>query len=215
MTDIITMPEGLYYFGGLRFNLISINASAGGSSFNPFTRSDGPSAEFWQIAASFGSMQDEQMDELQRFILRLRGGKVLARIYDCSRSTPGRDQQPMGAGGMGPVVNIDADATAGSETITLRSLLPNQPTALKALDHLGIGENLYTVADPAPSDAGGLSTIAIRPPLRAGVAAGDPVNLVKPTGLFRLTEGQDSFGIRPYMRSDEVTLSFIEEPMFG
>lgn len=215
MTDIITMGETLYVFSSTRFNLVTVNTVSGGSPFNPFARSDGPSYECWQTDLTFRARKADDLDELRRFIMKLRGGKVLARIYDHSRTALNGMTQPRGAGGSTSTINVQAAAVAGAESITVKNLTPSQAVALKALDHLGIGENLYAVEDSSPSDAGGLSTVTIRPPLRMGIAVDDPVNLVKPTGLFRLTAGGTDVAIHARAQiSEGVTLSFIEEPEF-
>src|SRR5690606_28843127 len=115
----------------------------------------------------------------------------LVRLYDMQMIAHVMGSQPRGAGGAGPVVNVAADAAAGDETLVLKSLLPDQPVALMYSDQIGVGENLYPVLDSCPSDSAGEATVSLGIPLRQGAAAGDPVNLVKPTGLFRLTGGGD------------------------
>lgn len=216
MTEYTTMPESLYAFSTTRFNLITVNTSSQASPFNPFSRSDGPSYECWQAELTFKPRKGDDLDDLIQFIMRLRGGKALARIYDRSRTAVQNRTQPRGAGGAGPVVNAAADAEAGDETITIGSLLASQAVALKAIDHLGIGENLHAVLNSGASDSGGEGTFTIRPPLRQGVAEGDPISLVKPTGLFRLTGGGDAITLHGVTQiSQDVTLSFIEEPEFG
>lgn len=213
MTEYITMPESLYVFSSTRFNLTSFNSVAQASPFNPSSRSDGPSYECWQAELTFKPRKGDDLDDLIQFILRLRGSKALARLYDRSRTAVQGRTQPRGAGGSGPVVNAAANAEAGDETIVIGNLLASQAVALKAIDHLGIGENLYTVLNSGASDAGGEGSFAIRPPLRQGVAEGDPISLVKPTGLFRLTGGGDAVALHGVSQiSQDVTLSFIEEP---
>jgi hypothetical protein len=214
MPDIITMPERLYFFSSSRFNLVTVNTVAAASQFVPFSRVDGPSAEFWQAELSFKPRRGEDIDDLIQFIMKLKGGKVLARIYDPYRVARDGLTQPRGAGGSGPVVNIAADAAEGAETITLKNLRPSEAVALKAVDHLGIGENLHAVLNSNGSDANGEATVTIRPVLRKGVAEDDPVNLLKPTALFRLTGGDADLSQHglAHVYSDPVTLSFMEEP---
>lgn len=217
MTDIITMPESLYRFTQSRFNIATANTVSGASNFNPFTTVNGPSAEFWQAELSLKPRQGEDIDDLMQFILRLKGGRVLARIYDHFR-TAGRDRptQPMGAGGASTTVNVAADAAAGAEQITIKNLLPSQAVALKAMDHIGIGENLHVILNSGPSDSLGEGTFDIRPPLRKGVAEDDPINLLKPTALMLLTGGETDLTQRGmgHDYSQPITLTFIEAPDF-
>lgn len=215
MPDIITMPAALYSIAASRFNLVSYNQISPASSFNPISRISGGSTELWQADLTFTTMKGDDLDELRRFCIKLRGGKVLARFYDKSRAAFGSVAQPRGAGASGPTVNLNADAAAGAEWITLRGLTASQAVSLKAMDMLGLGENLHVAIDAVASDSGGLATVSIRPPLRMGAADGDPVNLVTPTALFRLVSGDDQLSVLPGDRSEMLTLSFIEEPMFS
>jgi len=215
MTDIITMPDELYRNTLVRFNPTHLNASAQASAFNPFGRTDGPSAVFWQVEMTFQISDPDTYLKFRRFVMKLKGGKVLARIYDLQMTTAVYDTQPRGAGGSGPVVNIDAAGATGDETVTLRNLIPSQSVALMFGDQIGIGENLYPVLDSVASDAGGLATVTLGIPLRMGVAEGDPVNLVKPTGLFRLVAGGDQLAMSTEHIGQAFALSFIEEPEFA
>lgn len=215
MTDIITLPDQLYSFAELRFNLVTANTSSGPSSFNPVTSMNGPSAEYWQVGATFNPMQGDDLDELERFISACRGGKVLIRIYDKRRVAFGSRTQPQGAGGAGPVINVAADVAAGDESATLKNLTPDQLVALKAMDQFQVGNNLYRVQDTGPSDGAGEGTFSFRPAARHGFAVDDAVTLVKPAGLFRLTGGETDFGVGRSLISTPLTLSFQEVPDFA
>lgn len=214
MTEIITMPEALYRTTSIRFNPTYVNSVSQGSSFNPFARSDGPSAVFWQVDLSFATSDKATFLLFRRFVMKLRGGKRLARIYDGSMVSDLQGSQPLGSGGVTSTVNINADAAAGAEEVTLNGLVASQATAFKAGDQIGIGENLHVIEDDAPSDSSGIATVSIQPPLRLGAAYGDPVNLVKPTGLFRLTSGADQLTFDLNQLGQAFSLSFIEEPDF-
>lgn len=215
MTDIITMPDELYRNTLVRFNPMHVNAASGGSAFNPFNRSEGPSAVFWQVDMTFSPMSPETYIAFRRFVWKLRGGKVLARLYDPTMLAEVEGTQPRGAGALTSTINIKTDALGGSETIVLKNLIVSQAASLKFGDMLGIGENLYVVEDSVPSDSNGWSSVNIQPPLRLGVVEGDPVNLVKPTGLFRLTAGGDQLGMTLDHIGQAFSLSFIEEPQFA
>jgi hypothetical protein len=215
MVDVITMPESLYVFGSARFNLVTVNTSTDPNAFAPMARVGGPSVAFWRAELNFRPREGRtDIDELMGFVLRLKGGRVLARIHDPFRVARAGETQPRGAGGTGPVVNVAADAAAGAETITLGGLVASQASSLMLMDQLGIGENLHAVIGPGPSDGDGEGTFSIWPPLRKGVAEGDPVTLVAPTARFRLIKGGEDltqFG-RGHTYAEAVSLSFVEEP---
>lgn len=215
MPDIITMPEALYSFAELRFNLVTMNTSSGPSSFNPVTSVTGPSAEYWQVDAVMNPMKGDDLDELERFISACRGGKVLVRLFDKRRTAFGGRTQPQGAGGGGPVINVAADVAAGAESVTFKNLTPSQAVALKTMDQFQVGNNLYRVQDSGPSDSGGEGTFSFRPTARHGFATDDPVTLVQPMGLFRLTSGEAEFGVGRSMISSPLSLSFQEVPDFS
>jgi len=215
MPDIITMPDELYGFTQTKFNVVTLNTTSGPSSFNPILAINGPQAQFWALDLTFTLRDADDADALARFFLKLKGGKVLARIYDLARVARSGVTQPRGAGGAGPVVNIAADALAGADTIVLKNLLPSQAVALRYQDHLGIGENLYPIEDSTPSDSSGEASVKLGIPLWIGVAEGDAVNLVKPTGLFRVTQGDADLTRGDFYRSLPLTASFMQMPDFG
>jgi hypothetical protein len=214
MVDIITMPDSLYMLSSQKFTVATLNTTSGPSSVNPLIRVDGPSAQIWQVEMTFVPRQEDDLDELHRFVMRLKGGKVLARLYDASRQARTGRTQPRGAGGATSTVNVLTDAVAGSETIQLKNLLPGQAKALASIDHLGIGENLHAIVVPGPSDGSGQGGFTIWPPLRKGVAVNDPVNLVLPTGLFQLTGGSTDLTVGGGGISQPLTLTFVESPDF-
>lgn len=215
MTDIITMPDELYRSTSIRFNPMFINSVSPATPFNQSSKITGPSDQRWQVDMTMQISDLATFALFRRFVVKLRGGKVLARIYDLQMTTHFQTSQPVGSGASTSSVNLNADAAANAETITLRGLTASQSVALSAMDQLGIGENLHAVEDSVASDSGGLATVSIWPPLRVGVADGDAVNLVKPTGLFRLVAGGDQLGTNIDRLGDAFTLGFIEEPMFS
>ncbi|CAN7585935.1 hypothetical protein LJR016_004321 [Devosia sp. LjRoot16] len=216
MPDIITMPDALYAFSELAFNLVTVNTASGPSAFNPIASVNGPSAEYWEVEMTFVPLTGDDLDEMERFISANRGGKVLVRIYDKRRAAFGGRSQPRGAGGAGPVINVAADVAGGAETVTFKNLTPSRAVALKAMDQFRVGENLYRIQDSGASDVGGEGTFSFRPAARHGWAEDDPVALVLPTGLFRMVGGETGFGIgnSPRLISRPLTLNFREDPDF-
>lgn len=209
------MPDELYRTTMIRFNPIFVHTVSPATPFNQTMKTTGPSDQRWQVDMLMQISNPATYALMRRFIVKQRGGKVLTRIYDLQMTTAFQTSQPVGAGAATSSVNLNADAAAGAETVTLRGLTASQSVSLSAMDQLGIGENLYAVEDSAASDSGGLATVNIWPPLRMGAADGDPVNLVKPTGLFKLVSGGDQLGSGLDKLGDAFSLSFIEEPMFS
>lgn len=210
---IYTFPDALWQLTSLTFTLKPLSASSPQSAFNPFMFTDGPTSEFWQVQGTIAFVEgyDGQAEADARavsaLLRKLRGRRNKIRLFDRSRRL-------RGAGAVGPVINIEVDAPAGATTITVNGLFPNQAAALAADDVIGIGENLHAVSDDAPSDATGKATLSILAPLRQGVAFGDPVNLLYPTGLFQLIGGAEGQTfVSPY-RSLELQLQFMEDPDF-
>lgn len=213
MTEIITMPEALYAISSLRFNPLFLNSESPPSPFNPNVSISGPSAVYWQIEMVINSLEGyaasaNDLANMRRFLMKLRGGKVLARIYDMSRPTP------RGAGGVSTTVNVKTGGAAGAESFTLKNLVVSQSPSLQYGDFFGLGENLHMIEDSADSDVNGEATVYFSPPARKAFAAGDAVQLSKPTGLFRISGGLQDLTMLPPLRTSELTLSFIEEPDF-
>lgn len=215
MPTIVTMPEELYRVALAKFNPMYMNTSSGPSNFNPVQTINGPTAVFWQPELTFTISDKDTFLLYRRFVMKLRGNKNLARISDPTMWAAVFGSQPRGSGGAGPTVNIADAADAGDESITLKNLLTSQATALKSGDMLGIGENLYVVEDDCSSDSGGEATVLIQPPLRFGVAVDDAVNLVKPTGLFRLVSGGQDLAMDFNRVGQAFTLVFQEVPDFS
>ena len=211
---IVTMPDELYRVVLAKFNPGYFNTSSGPSNFNPVVSINGPSAVFWQPEFTFAISDKDTYLLYRRFVMKMRGSKNLARLYDPTMTTDVFDTQPRGSGGSTATVNIAANADAGDETITLKNLVASQATAFKAGDMLGIGENLYIVEDDCSSDSGGEATISIQPALRFGVAVDDAVNTVKPTGLFRLISGAQDLSMSLDQVGQAFTLVFQEVPDF-
>lgn len=213
MTEIITLPASLYKLSGTQFNPLFINSETPAGPFNPLARIGGPSAVLWQLELSFIRFKgrvatEDDLATMRRFLMKLRGGRNLARIYDHFRPTP------RGAGGLSTTVNVKTAGSAGAESITLKNLKVSQSPVFRAGDMFGLGENLHMIEDDANSDANGEATVYFNPPARKGFAANDAVNLEKPTGLFRLTGGDMDLTTLSTNRSMPLRLSFIEEPDF-
>lgn len=210
---IITMPDELMSFSELRFNLVTVNVLTAQSPFNPLPRVSGPSAEYWQVDMVLTPLRGDDFDAAERFLSNCRGGRNQVRIYDRRRVAGNGRTQPQGAGGATSTINVAAAVAAGAETATLKNLTTSQAIALKAMDQFQVGNNLYRMQDSAASDSGGQATVSFRPAARHAWAVDDPVNLVKPAGLFRLIAGDLDFGVGSGpLISRPLSLSFREDP---
>lgn len=214
MPDIITMPEALYRTSQAKFNPVYVNTASGPSGFNPISSVNGPTAVFWQPEFTFAISDPDTYLLYRRFVMKLRGGKVLCRLSDPTMWAEIFGSQPRGSGGATATVNVLSTGSAGDETVALQNLVASQATAFKSGDMLGIGENLYVVEDDVASNSSGEATVAIQPPLRFGVAEDDPVNTYRPTGLFRLISGAQDLTLTLDRVGASFTLVFQEVPDF-
>jgi hypothetical protein len=207
LITIFTFPSSLWHIASLGFTLQALSTSSPQSAFNPFMFTDGPTSEFWQVNATLVPQQADDWREVSALLRKLRGRRNKVRLYDPSRTL-------RGAGAVGPTINIETAAIAGATSIEVNGLIASQAVALAADDLIGIGENLFAVTDDAPSDAAGKATVSILAPLRQGVAFGDAVNLLYPTGLFQLVGGADAAVVVPGDIRQPITLQFVEDPDF-
>jgi len=109
MPDIITMPDELYRVVLAKFNPSYLNASSGPGNFNPVATINGPSAVFWQPEFTFAISDKDTFLLYRRFVMKLRGGKVLCRLSDPTMWAEVFGTQPRGSGGSGPVDAPDAN----------------------------------------------------------------------------------------------------------
>lgn len=209
---IVTMPEALYRTSAARFNPVYLNVQSGPGAFNPQAAITGPGGVFWQPEFTIAPQTPDDYILYRRFVMKLRGGRNLARLYDPTMTAEVMGDQPRGSGGASSTVNVQAAAVAGAETVTLKNLVVSQATAFKSGDMIGIGENLYMIEDDAASDSSGYATVSIQPPLRLGVAVDDAVTTVKPTGLFRLISGGQDLALDVNRVGASFTLVFQEVP---
>lgn len=214
MPTIITMPDALYRTVRARFNPTYLNQMSGPGAFNPIPAIDGSSNVYWQAELSFTVSNLATFLLFRRFVMKMRGGKVLCRIYDPTMTAEMQSSQPRGVGGVTTTVNVAANAVAGAYSVTLKNLEPSETGVFLAGDMIGIGENLFVIEDDANSDGDGEATVALGVPLRHGVAIDDPVTTVKPTGLFRIVSGGQDLGVGIDRVGEQFTLAFMEVPDF-
>lgn len=202
---IYTYPTSLMSLTKARFALRSLTAHSPQSAFNNQSFTSGPISEFWVVSLTVWAKTRNDLRDLRSLLFRLRGGRNPVRLFDLT-SHPMR-----GAGGLSPTLNIAAAAVAGAESIEIKGLTPSQAVAIAADDKIGIGENLYSVMSDSGSDASGHCTVELLPALRLAVAEDDPVNTLRPTGLFRLMS-QPEMDVIPGEMIDPIQLEFMEDP---
>ncbi|MFA5897929.1 MAG: hypothetical protein WC829_02330 [Hyphomicrobium sp.] len=202
---ILTFSEDLLAVSQVDFSLVSLTAHSPQSALNQFSITDGPVTEFWQATMTIVPRTEANWRALRALLFRARSGQNVFRVHDPSSASY------RGAGASSPTVNIAVSAVAGDETVTLKNLTASQAISLAADDKIGIGENLYSVMADSGSNVSGQTSVSILPALRLGVAVDDAVNLVKPTGLFRLMS-KPSVVIVPGMISQPVQLELMEDP---
>lgn len=210
---ILTPPSTFCGPLSTTFMLSALPTTSPVSSFNQRQTVSGPLSEFWRAqvvlhGAGVGMPDAPGWRDTAAFIQSLRGGENRVRLFD-ARRYPSR-----GAGGVLPTIAFAATALAGATTITVKGLIASQLVALANDDHFSVGENLYTVIGNAGSDGSGEATVTFLPPLRAGAAVNDSINLYKPTGAFRLVGGFMDMAVPHYRRTQPLTLEFFEDPEF-
>lgn len=144
--------------------------------------------------------------EWSAFIAALRGQAGTFLMGDPSRAVP------RGAAGASASLSVVA-ATAGAGTVVLGGFTPSQAGALLAGDHFqigtGAGARLHMVVADAGSNGAGQALVEIEPPLRAAHAAGTPVSLNAPRGVWRLAVNDLGWEAEPAL-TPALTLPCVE-----
>jgi hypothetical protein len=119
------------------------------------------------------------------FLVRLRGAS--GRFYLGDFGHPDN----LGTCPGTPVVN-GADQTGN--TLATSGWTASQSGILLAGDYIQIGDKLKMVVIDADSDADGLATLTIEPPIEAGDAPADAASIVtsSPMGVFRLIDDEQA-----------------------
>jgi hypothetical protein len=142
-----------------------------------------PGADAWDATVSMPPLTNAQAAEWEGFLASLRGMLNVFQIGDPRRQTPLGNAQ-----GSAPVLTGTNNAMATS--ITTAGWKPNTARCLLRGDLFQIGYHLYRTCEQISADPGGLATILIWPSLRESPAAGAPLILSKPLGLWRLADNR-------------------------
>ena len=174
----------------------------------------GPVSQRWVAALEFAPMRRARWQDFDGLIAGLGGQAGLVRVGDPYRRRPFHDTAATitgaswddgtgwddGAswseGTLPPTVAVGAAAARGATAIQLAFPAGFESVAavLRRGDLIEIRPggipsphgHLYIATGTTGTDAAGGAGVAISPPLRAGIAAGDTVALRDPTSVFRL-----------------------------
>jgi hypothetical protein len=124
------------------------------------------------------------------WLAALRGKVGTFLAYDTSQPNP------RGSGAGVPIVSGNGQA---GRQLVIRGLQPNAVDVLRSADwiQLGVGAaaHAHMVLTDSSADGGGNCTLNIYPQLRVSPNDGDPINLNKACGVFRLTSNQRKFDV--------------------
>lgn len=156
----------------------------------------------WVCRMEFENLSARMAGRLDAFIAQLDGPGGQIALWDYRRPVPfgaaGQftttlfsdgtrftDGTGFADGASAPV--MAAGAEAGAQSLPTSGWQAGA-TVLLAGDYIGVGDRLHMVLNDITSTAGGLATLRIRPRLRAAVAAGAVIQVVRPTTRFRLAD---------------------------
>lgn len=158
----------------------------------------------WTASLSFERLSEDQWRRLEVWAARMRG--AAGRVY----LGPVHAAVPRGVATGAPRV------AAASTGTTLRSSGWTVSTAgiLRAGDYLcydaGASRQLHLVTADAASDAAGVATLAVEPPIRASPPVGAVITIRSPTCIMRLIDDdQTRLRLTPPVRG-AVTLQLVE-----
>jgi len=196
----LSLPSGFRRPGGVTFSL-KPNTQAFQSPLTKATQTMELPGARWAAVITWQDLTEAEIRVLRAFLARLRGRAGRVYLWDMAFETPA---------GVATGTPVVAGAGQSGATLATSGWTPSTTGILKTGDYIGVNGELKMVTADADSDAGGLATLAIEPPLRASPADAAALTTVKPTATFRLLDDdQDNIPIRPPIRGD-VTLTFEE-----
>lgn len=195
----LSLPAGIGLVAVGGPSLVTIAAAAR----SPFTAQSQVYewAQYWQIGLELRTTTMSETRRLQAFLAAMRGrvGTVLLG--------PLTYPKPRGTAETASVVTA-----SGSSGRTLALMGIGAGKTLLAGDFLQLGTGsaarLHQVVTDAAADGFGAITLEIEPRLRAAPAAGTPVTLLAPKGVFRCTN--DAPGVQEQGGGGSVGLTFEE-----
>jgi hypothetical protein len=149
-----------------------------------------PGADAWDATVNMPPLTNDQAAEWEGFLASLRGMLNVFQIGDPRRQMPRGNAQ-----GSAPVLAGTNNAMA--TTITTGGWKLNTFRVLLRGDLFQIGYHLYRVCEQVDADASGNATILIWPSLRESPAAGSPLIISNPLGLWRLADNRREVQFSP------------------
>jgi hypothetical protein len=161
-----------------------------------------PGADAWDGAVILPPLSNDQAAEWEGFLAELRGQLNVFQLGDPRR------QQPRGnAQGSAPKMSGTDIATATQ--ITTTGWKANNFRVLLRGDLFQVGYHLYRTCEQVNADASGHATISIWPSLRESSAAGAPLVLASPVGVWRLADNRRESQFSP-MRLTTMSFKILE-----
>ena len=171
---------------GATFNLIS-NSTEFPSDLNNATQTGKFLGDQWSAVLPFTNREKLQGRTMKAFLTRLGG--MAGRF----RMTPPDLDQLGTMGGSGVIAGAGQTGT----TITTSGWSINQSSLFKEGDYIQFNGELKTIVLLAASDAAGLATLEIAPPLRKATNDLDAIETTNPQTIFMLTnDNQASWDIQ-------------------
>lgn len=137
-------------------------------------------ASQWSLEWSWPDMRPDRAEMVRAWINSLRGQVGTFRY---------RPRQSVASTLAGRT--LSAQGYAYNRAVQIGGWTANAPSQLRLGQYFQIGPQLLEITSaPANADASGLCQIEFEPALRTSYAVGSPVNIINPTGLFRLASSE-------------------------
>ena len=131
-------------------------------------------AERWVLSVTLPQRARLDAGQVEAFFFRLRGGVHRVRAWHFGRPVP--------RGTMRGSPTLSAQVTRGGTSLPITG--GTASSTLKAGDMLGVGGQLFMVAEDITLNGSGAGTVAVVHRVRSTIASGSAVTWNKPTGDF-------------------------------
>lgn len=203
MTRILQWPEKTLRPVSVTRPYLVSQSQSGGRTLAGVERVRQGDAPFWRMSISLQVWGSREIMALRALIGRGRGDVLAVPSWDCARSPAGlpdfsippsaepHDDGALFSDGSSYLSRatsavVDAGAAARATTITVRFINTPRPPVWPDM-FLSIADRLYKV-DRVTAESGQTAIIAILPPLREPIFAGQVVLWDGARGLWRMTE---------------------------
>lgn len=176
---------------------LSSSGSMFESVFNKSTQTVTFPGSKWKVSMSFQDLDDFESRLLESIIVDLDGMGGRIRLGDFGRCGVPAQGTPIVSG-----------ANQTGKSILTAGWLPGRMILARG-QYLTIADEMKMVLTDAWSDESGFATIRIGPMLRISPAAGAPIEVQSPRGIFMLTENENGVARKPAF-SNDFNLSFME-----